>query len=62
MALQLLDNLLGLEVPYVDAVVLAPAHDPLSARHAKVGKYAELVVLVPRVRLEALARVVVPQP
>jgi hypothetical protein len=61
-ALELLDHLLGLHVPDVDAPVLGAAHDPaLAARDGEGGEDAELVVDVAGVGLEALARGVVPE-
>ena len=58
---QLLDNLLGLQVPNVNKVVLRPRDDPLPTGDREVGKDAVLFVFVTRVGLEALALRVVPQ-
>ena len=55
MAVQLLDNLLGLQVPDIDQAVLTARHDPLAARDGEVGENAVLFVLVARVGLETLA-------
>ena len=52
---QLLDDLLVLEVPDVDLVVLAPGHDPLATRHREVGKHAVLLILVSSVGFQTLA-------
>lgn len=60
-ALKFLDDLLGLQIPYVDLVVLAAADDPLAASDGKVGKDAIFFVFVALIRLEAFALGVVPQ-
>ena len=49
---QLLHDLLVLEVPDVDLVVLATRHDPLAASHGEVGEHAILLVLVSGIRLQ----------
>ena len=61
MAFKLLNNLLGLQIPNVNLLVLTTTDDPFAASDAKAGKNTILVVLVAAVRLETLARVVVPQ-
>lgn len=55
-ALELLHHFLRLQVPYVHLVVLAAGHDILAVRHGERGEDAEVLVLVSRVRLVALAR------
>ena len=54
-AVQLLDNLLGLQVPDIDLTVLTAGHDPLAARDGEVGEDAILFILVSRVGLQTLA-------
>ena len=54
-ARELLDDLLGLEVPDVDQTVLTAGHDPLAASHGEVGEDAILFILVPGVGLQTLA-------
>ena len=54
-ARQLLDDLLGLQVPDVDQAVLAAGDDPLAAGDGEVGEDAILFVLVSRVGLQTLA-------
>ena len=54
-ARQLLDNLLGLQVPDIDLAVLTAGHDPLAARDGEVGEDAILFILVSRVGLQTLA-------
>ena len=56
-----LDDLFALQVPNVDHVILAPAHDPLATSDGEATEAAVLVVLVAHVRFQALAHVVVPQ-
>ena len=51
MASQLLDNLLGLQVPDVHHVVLTPRHNPLAPSHGEVGKHTILFILVTSVGL-----------
>ena len=52
---QLLDDLLGLQVPDVDHVVLTPRDNPFAPRHGKVGKHTILFVLVSSVGLQTFA-------
>ena len=54
-ARQLLDDLLGLQVPDVDQAVLTAGHDPLAARDGEVGEDAILFILVSGVGLQTLA-------
>ena len=61
MPVQLLNDLLRLQVPDVDQVVLGPRNDPLSTGHRKICEDAILFVFVAAVRFQALAFAVVPQ-
>eukprot|EP00290_Baffinella_frigidus_P013853 CAMPEP_0180146554 /NCGR_PEP_ID=MMETSP0986-20121125/18581_1 /TAXON_ID=697907 /ORGANISM="non described non described, Strain CCMP2293" /LENGTH=148 /DNA_ID=CAMNT_0022091637 /DNA_START=144 /DNA_END=591 /DNA_ORIENTATION=- len=61
-ALELLHDLLCLHIPHVHALVLRSRHHPpVRPRDGEGRDDAELLVGVPRVRLQALARGVVPE-
>ena len=61
MSLQFLHHFFGLQIPNVDHIILRSAHNPLAAGHRKVGENTVFLILVSRVRFEALALGVIPQ-
>lgn len=61
MALEDLDDLARLEIPYIGFVIFAASYDPLTARDAEARRNAVLHVCVPCVRFQAACGLVVPQ-
>jgi hypothetical protein len=61
MPLQSLHNLLRLQIPYINLLILAPTHNPLAPRDTKTAKDAVLGITVTRVSLEAFRGGVAPE-
>lgn len=61
MAIKPLYDLLSLQVPNIDHVVLGAAHDPLTTSDRKISEYAILLVFMTRISLQTLSLTVVPQ-